>query len=223
MTTAAQRSAFTCWFVLPCLALLGGCASAPSRAPGLGAQLADSVNRFVGDLEQQGVPAQSHFAVFIPDGSVEKRHLVRFRDALHAAVREATSKTSLHFEASAERVFLLSEVPVDGLDRGTVPGSTLANEFRRGTHEGWVAFNSYWSQFNRLAIGDRRWIDALPDSVRGDLSNPLRFVLRVEVSPEANPSVTEFVHRLGLQWVEVGTERVWLARSYSLTLTYSLP
>lgn len=202
---------------------LGGCAGTPSRVPGLGAQLTVALREFVVELGRQGVPAQSYFAVFVPEGSVDKRHLMRFRDALNASIREAFSETSFQFQQSADRVFLLSDVGVDGLEGLSVPGATLANEFHRGSHEGWVAFHSYWSQFNRLAIGDRSWIDALPDSVRGDLSNPVKFILRVNVERESNPSVTEFVHRVGLQWVEVGTERVWLTDSFGLTLTYSLP
>lgn len=211
-----------------CAPWLISCRGTPEPAPvrGLGPVLSQAMASFVKDLESEGVPAQSHFALFLPEGTVNKRHLVKFRRALEGALREAETEVSFHYQSSAERVFLLSEVRPEGWDVAS-PGKgaarLLASEYRNGSHEGWVAFHTYWSQFNRLAVGDRSWIDRLPDSVRSDLGHPLRYVVRAAVQLESNPNVTEYNHRLAVQFIEVGSERTVLARSYPLQLTYSLP
>jgi hypothetical protein len=193
---------------------------------GLQGKLKASAKDYFGELSKQGVRAQSHFAVFVPDGSVNIRHLKKFRRALRDGVRAASAKKSITPMFSASKVFLLSEVKAEGWESADLPSGAagvLAREWENGTQSGWVAFHAYWAQFNRLAIGDKTWIDSLPDSVRGDLSNPLVYVLVVGVHLEEQRDATTFVHTLNLQFVEVGSERVVFEKDYTLTLAHRLP
>ena len=82
--------------------------------------------------------------------------------------------------------------------------------------------HAFWSQYNRLLIGDDAWIQSLPASVRADLSHPLRYVVRISLVLVANPNVTTYIHNLNLELVEVGKERNIISQSYPLVLSYSL-
>ncbi|MHC4469542.1 MAG: hypothetical protein ACYS99_01135 [Planctomycetota bacterium] len=205
-----------------------GCASssAPPGGRGLRPQIKASADGFFKALETKGVRAHSHFAVFVPDGAVNIRHLKKFRRAVEDGVRAATADTSLSPVFSAAKVFLLSDQKAkdwDSADLGDEPGEVLAREWTNGTKAGWTAFHAYWAQFNRLAIGDKTWIDGLPDSVRSDLSNPLTYVLVVNVHLDERRDATTYLHTLSLQLVEVGSERSLSSEDYPLELTYPLP
>lgn len=204
-----------------------GCSATPEveRPRGLQPQITQAAEQFIDDLLELGVPGHSHFGLFVPEGAVNKRALRKFLRALENGFRQATGDTSLGLMTSADKVFLLSEVKPEGWDSqlSRESAALLASEFRRGTHEGWVAFHTFWKQFNRLAVGDRTWIDRLPDSIRADLAHKLEFILRVDVSLDENPSTTEYRHSLSLQFVEVGSERSLHAATYPITVTYSIP
>jgi len=211
----------------------GACSSAgePAPARGLTAQLADGARVLFDELEGHGVRARSGFALFVSEGSVDPRHLQKFRRALEGGVRRAAADSSLRLMTSSDRVFFLSEVrppswpaaEPDPVGAGGAGGAAaLVTAFRNGTHEGWVAFHDYWSQYNRLAIGDSAWLASLPASVRADLAQPVDYVLRVDVVLEESRGLAEFVHDVSLQLVEVGSERVVHARGFPVTLTYPL-
>ncbi|MEW6745723.1 MAG: hypothetical protein AB1486_23485 [Planctomycetota bacterium] len=207
--------------------LLAGCAATPEPSPRpLGVQVREAAERFLNELSQQGVAAQSYYTLFLPEGVVNLRHRQSFRAALERGLRQAEAGTSLRFNASADRVFFLSHSRPPGWETPgdlELPEEILARELHNGTPAGWTALHAYWAQVNRLLIGGDEWIQALPDSIRADLTHPLRYVLRVSAPLDSNPDVTTFVHGLTFELVEVGKERSVQASTYPLILTYPLP
>jgi hypothetical protein len=205
---------------------LCGCSATDHNEPGpMGPQLETCSASFFEQLVASGVPGQSYFALFLPEGTVNPRHLLRFRDGLEAALRKGSAPMGLQYNGSADRVFFLSrhkapgwETP-EGADQA---GEVLASEFLKGTRAGWTAIHAFWGQYNRLLIGDSAWIQNLPESVRADLSHPLAYLVRVEVDLESQPNMTTFVHRLHLSLVEVGKEKSRFSATFPLVLTHSL-
>lgn len=192
----------------------------------LSIQVDEAAEAFFLQAARNGASAQSCFTLFLPEGTVNKRYLKSFRGAVETSLRRASSSIGMHYNASADRVFFLSRHKPPGWERTMGDGQSeaiLAREFRNGTRAGWTILHAFWSQYNRLLIGDDDWIQSLPDSVRADLSHPLRYVVRVGISLESNPNVTTFVHRITMALVEVGKERTLLSEHYPLVLSYSLP
>lgn len=213
-----------------CAALCLGSISCGSTTPGERQPLSVQVDRaaedFFDDLAGKGTEAQSYVALFLPERAVNKRHLLRFREALENALRRAAPKAGMQYNASADRVFFMSEHRPPGWKDPAGGGSSpavLAREFKAGTPEGWTILHAFWSQYNRLLIGDDAWIQGLPESIRADLSHPLRYVVRAWVSLESNPDVTTYIHALDLELVEVGMERTISSERYPLILSYPLP
>ncbi|MHC4944489.1 MAG: hypothetical protein ACYTG7_15845 [Planctomycetota bacterium] len=215
---------FLCLLVL--FALSMACASndlGPARP--LALQMSDAGDAFFSDLAKQGTMAQSYFTLFLPQDTVNKRHLLRFREEMEKSLRASAMKATMHYNASADRVFFLSKHKAEGwqppANEGR-SGEVLADEFRKGTHAGWTILHAFWGQYNRLIIGDDAWIQNLPESVRADLSHPLRYIVRVGVTLESSPNMATFVHRLQLSLVEVGKEKVVFTGYYPLVLSYPL-
>lgn len=192
----------------------------------LSTQLEEAAVQFCTRVQNEGVAAQSCFALFIPEGAINRRHLLSFHAGCESALRKASTLTSLQFNASADRAFFLSRVTAPGWEvpgGHAEPGAVLAREFRNGTELGWTALHAYWAQLNRLLIGDATWIQGLPESLRADLAHPLRYVVRVTAPLESNPAVTSYVHRLTMELVEVGKERSVCTDHFTLVLTHPLP
>ena len=215
------------WIPLTALVAQAGCSTPTEDVPrGLGAQLRATSARFFEVVRAEGVAAQSNFALFVPEGTVNRRHLERFRSDLEASLHGSAGLSALTFNGAADRVFFLSTYRPEGWTTPTDqehPADVLAGEFYRGTREGWTAFHAYWDQFNRLLIGDTAWIQALPDSVRADLSHPVKYVLRVSLSLDESPNLTTFRHTIVYDLLEVGKERLVVQSSSPLILTYALP
>ena len=207
------------------LALTAGCASTGGKARPLAPQLDEAATAFFADAAQAGTRAQAYFALFLPQGTVDGRHLVAFRDALEGALRRGGPGAGLQYNASADRIFFLSRHRAPGWDPpagADDAAETLARAFLLGTPEGWTAFHALWGQYNRLLIGDDAWIQNLPDSIRADLSHPLSYLVRAEVVLTDNPDAVTFRHDLILSIVEVGKERTRFTGRYPLTLTHAL-
>jgi hypothetical protein len=206
--------------------LLVSCSSTAETQPRpLGVQLDEAAAAFFNTVALTPATAQSSFAFFLPEGTINKRYLQNFRTLAEDALRKSSGVASMHYNASAERVFFLSEHKAPGWEDpggGKWTGEVCAREFQQGTREGWTILHAFWSQYNRLLIGDDTWIQNLPESVRADLSQPLRYVVRVGVTMNSNPTLTLFIHQLTFELVEVGRERNMIAQTYPLVLSYSL-
>jgi hypothetical protein len=227
MEYMVERAVKTGLLLFMGLALLPGCAaSGQGQTRPLAIQTDEAAAAFFDELASSGTAAQAYFTLFLPDRTVNRRYLLGFREQLEQALRRGAPKASMHYNATADRVFFLSRYRPEGWktpEGGEAPGEILSKEFRNGTPAGWTVLNAFWSQFNRLLIGDDAWIQRLPESVRADLSHPLTYVVRAGVSLESNPDITTYVHRLTLELVEVGKERSVFSGSYPLVLSYSLP
>lgn len=212
--------------ILLALCLFASCVSSDATQPrSLSVQLDEAAAAFFDTVALSPTTAQAYFALFLPEGMVNKRYLEDFRTQTESALRKTAGVASMHYNASAERVFFLSEHKAPGWEDpggGKWTGEICATEFRQGTREGWTILHAFWSQYNRLLIGDDTWIQNLPESVRADLSQPLKYVVRVSVSMNTNPTLTMYIHQLTLEIVEVGKERNVIAQTYPLVLTYSL-
>lgn len=192
----------------------------------LSIQIEEAADAFFDELASRGTVAQAYFTLFLPEQTVNRRYLLGFRSQVGQALRKAAPRASMHYNASADRVFFLSRHKPEGWktpEGGHAPADVLSKEFMSGTAAGWTVLNAFWSQFNRLLIGDDAWIQNLPDSVRADLSHPLTYVVRAGVTLETAPDVTTYVHRLTLDLVEVGKEQCVFSGSYPLVLSYYLP
>lgn len=189
----------------------------------LPAQLLAMSRQFFGEVARYGTVAQSYYTLFIPENSVHPRYLLEFRETLERSLRRASAQAGLLYQASAEKVFFLSRHDLPGWQSPSdADAAVLASEFRNGTSTGWTVFHAFWSQYHRLSIGNNAWVQNLPESVRADLSSPLKYVLRVSVFPEDNPNLTTYVHKVCFDLVEVGRERVIFSQDYPVTLEYSL-
>ncbi|MBU0754118.1 MAG: hypothetical protein KJ645_03195 [Planctomycetes bacterium] len=185
----------------------------------------ESTEAFFSDLMVQGSMAQSYFALFLPEQTVNKRYLLQFRESLERGLRTACAAASMHYNATADRVFFLSEHRAPDWETpqgGEKSAAVLADEFRRGTPAGWTILHAFWAQYNRLLVGDSDWIQNLPESVRADLSHPLRYVVRVGVSLESSPDLATHIHRIHFALIEVGKEKAVFSGSYPLVLTFPL-
>lgn|GEM_PF-2036315 len=207
---------------------LTACSSAGPSSQGrtLTGELDGAAAAFFDDLAAQGVSAQAYYTLFVPENTVNRRHIVRFRSALERALRKTSVRANLQFNASADRVFFLSEHKPEGWTTpqgGRTASHELARQFKNGTAAGWTALHAFWGQVNRLLIGDASWIQDLPDSIRADLSHPLTYVLRVSVWLDATPDAATAVHEITFDFVEVGKERTLFSKSYPLVLTFPLP
>jgi hypothetical protein len=208
------------------LALSLACASSgagPARP--LALQMGEASVAFFSDLAQQGTMAQSYFTLFLPEDTVNKRHLIRFREELEKGLSASAAKATMYYNASADRVFFLSKHKAEGWQppaNEARSGEVLSDEFRKGTPAGWTILHAFWGQYNRLIIGDDAWIQNLPESIRADLSHPLRYVVKVGVTLESSPNMATHVHRLQLALVEVGKEKVVFTGYYPLVLSYPL-
>ena len=60
---------------------------------------------------------------------------------------------------------------------------------------------------------------SLPDSLRADLSNPLKYVLRVEAIYQNADSLVAHRHLLRFSLLEIGSERVFYAKDYPIVLS----
>ena len=225
MRTGRFTDPRTLWLPL-LVALSMACASndaGPARP--ISTQMSEAGAAFFSDLSQQGTMARSYFTLFLPRDTVNKRHLVRFREELEQALSASAAKATMHYNASADRVFFLSKQKAEGWQppaNESRSGEVLADEFRKGTPAGWTILHAFWGQYNRLIIGDDAWIQNLPESVRADLAHPLRYIVRVGVTLESSPNMATHVHRLQLALVEVGKEKVVFTGYYPLILSYPL-
>ena len=210
--------------ILLALCLFASCVSNDEIPPrSLSVQLDEAATAFFDTVALSPTTAQAYFTLFLPKGRVNKRYLEDFRTQMESALRKSSGVASMHFNATAERVFFLSEHKAPGWEDpggGKRTGEVCASAFRQGTREGWTILHAFWSQYNRLLIGDDTWIQNLPESVRADLSQPLKYVVRVDVSMNSNPTLTMFIHQLTFELVEVGKERNVIAQTYPLVLTY---
>ncbi len=207
---------------------LAACSSPGPSSQGrtLTGELDGAAAAFFGDLAGQGTVAQAYYTLFVPENTVNRRHIVRFRSALERALRNASVRANVQFNASADRVFFLSDhKPEDWKtpEGGRTASHELARQFKNGTRAGWTALHAFWGQANRLLIGDASWIQELPESFRADLSHPLTYVLRVSVWLDSAPDAATFVHEITFEFVEVGKERTVFSKSYPLVLTFPLP
>lgn len=183
-----------------------------------------SLEEFFEGLGASEVRLRSHFALFIPENSVDTRYIDRFRRTLEAGIRSAASPRNLYLSTASETVFFIPDLESSG---GSIKAfapeeaQRLAQGFRNGAPTSWKLFHAVWEDLNRIAIGDKDWIDKLPTSIRSELSSSLEYVLRVDLS--ATPiDRTSFRHDLTLQWLEVGSERSIYTKRSSFMLTYSL-
>ena len=225
---AAGRTGLVMLLVLlALLSLTTACVSNPaSKTRSLAVQVDDAARTFVQDAARQGTTAQSYFALFVPENTVNRRHRVRFLEALTRSFRAAAPEASLQLNTSADRVFFLSRHRASGWTPpagGDQPTEALALACRNGTSLGWTSLHAFWGQYNRLLIGDNAWIQNLPESVRADLAHPLRYVVRATVRLTDNPDAVTYVHDLQLDLVEVGKERTIFSGNFPLTLSYPLP
>jgi hypothetical protein len=200
------------------------CASTPKKNYSVSLQINDHSQNYFQQLAKQGTVARAYYTLFIPETSINKRHMLEFRRILENSIRRFDQQSNVNFNSSADKVFFLSKHNIDGWNPPSGDSeATLANEFFCGSDAGWKIFNTYWSQLNRLLIGDANWIQKLPNSIRSDLSNPTTYILRVSVVLDNNPSLTEYIHSIQYDFVEVGTEKVIFSRSYPLITNYQLP
>ncbi|MFH1999868.1 MAG: hypothetical protein ABIK28_09315 [Planctomycetota bacterium] len=213
-------------FFLSLISLSISCVSDNSgKARSLSIEMQEASDLFFAEVARSGSTAQSYFTLFLPEDTVNPRHWLAFRAEAEKALRKAASVATMHYNASAERVFFLSKHKAEGWNPPadeSRSGELLATELRRGTAAGWTILHTFWGQFNRLLIGDDRWIQNLPESVRADLSHPLRYVVRISVALESSPNMTTYIHRIGFELVEVGKERTVFSNSYPLVLSYPL-
>lgn len=219
MTSASAR-------VAALLVVLAGCASdaergAATRPRSLSPQLETGLVALFARAKERGLGARTRFALFVPEEEVDRRQLKGFRDALEPAARRAGAEHGVQYLASAETVFFVSrradlELPPD------VDGTVLANEFRRGTATGWTAMHTWWRQLNRLLVGDRDWIQGLPESIRADLSTPLDYLVRVGVGAPQVSDGSVHDHDVTFELVAVGSEETRASARCQIVLTYPL-
>lgn len=223
---SGRKGIVVCMVLLLGLILFTGCASNDSgKSRPLPIQMQEVSEQFFEEVSRSGSAAQSYFTIFLPEGTINARHLLAFEKEAEKALRKAAAVATMHYNGSAERVFFLSKHKADGWEppaSADQSGEVMAAEFRRGSSEGWTILHAFWAQFNRLLIGDATWIQHLPESIRADLSHPLRYVVRIGVAQEANPNMMTFVHKITFELIEVGKERTVYSGSYPLILSYSL-
>ena len=224
---ACNRTGFLAAMALLILISMSvGCASGNGgMARPLPIQMQELSELYFEEVSRSGSAAQSYFTTFLPEGTVNPRHLVAFEKEVVKSLRKAAGVATMHYNGSAERVFFLSKHKAEGWKPpadADQTGEMMAKELRQGTPEGWTILHAFWAQFNRLLIGDATWIQHLPASVRADLSHPLTYVVRIGVAVESNPNLTTFIHRLTYELIEVGKERTIYSGSYPLILSYPL-
>jgi len=207
---------------------LAACSSPGPSSQGrtLAGELDGAAAAFFSDLAEQGTVSQAYYTLFVPENTINRRHIVRFRSAMERALRNASARANVQYNASADRVFFLSDhKPADWKTPAGAASASheLARQFKNGTRAGWTALHAFWAQVNRLLIGDASWIQELPESFRADLSHPLTYVLRVSVWLKSTPDAATHVHEITFEFVEVGKERTLFSKSYPLVLTFPLP
>lgn len=219
-----KRSPTTAGLAAALLAL-GACSAAPSGIGGLAGELDRVGAQFGQALHENGLAGNVRVGVFVAAHGLHPRHRQNFVNELEGALRSAFSGSSIVVMSRPDRIFaLVDNPPADWRVDAAVQTSQreLVTRFQVGEETGWVAANQFWAQYARLAIGDRTWLERLPESVRADLGTPLTHLLRVSVSGDGELGPLRVRSRLRFTLHRVGSEQGVLQREYEIVQAYSL-
>lgn len=204
---------------------LAACQSAAGGVGGLAGELDRVGTQFAQALRENGLAGNVRVGVFVAAQGLNPRHRQHFVAELEGALRSAFSSSSVVLMSRADRIFaLVDNPPTDWRVDAEVQRSQreLVTKFVVGEETGWLAANQFWSQYARLSIGDRTWVESLPDSVRTDLGSPLTHLLRVQVSSDGELGPMRVRTRLRLTLHRVGSEQGVLQREFEIVQPYSL-
>ncbi len=206
------------FFILIC-----GCSYSTHTTRSIQSYLVDITSDFFQTLSEEGTIARAHFTIFLPEKALHIRRRQEFRENLERELTSRAGDISMSYQRSAERVFFLPPgffKNKSGIDENNMHSVSLVQEFLNGTRLGWISINSYWSQLNHmLSSGNANFINNLPGSLRADMSNPLKYILRVDVSYDEELGMTIHRHKIHFQLFEIGKERCFFEKSYPVILT----
>ena len=201
---------------LVCCIIFCSCTLQRSRTP-LTIQIQKECCTFLQKIDN--IPSSSYFTLFIPERTVEKKYIESFRTMLEKEIKYCIAQTNLKYHESPEKIFFLPSdiMPHEG------SGKVLTREFYNGSRLGWLGMNAYWKVWNNILQKNK--IDAVasvPQDLQKDLSEPLLYIISIEVAYIREITETEHEHSIRFDFFHIENEEKIGSYEAPLFLLYRL-